>query len=113
MGRLPGESLWKGMGGEAEPKRSERACERDLYRKPNTLKPAPGPQDLPLAIVHGPRAHKARLLRNLSVTRPNHVRAMDMTYIPWRGAFGMASNQWRLMPHSTLPPWSTGPRAAS
>src|SRR4051794_37575390 len=46
-----------------------------LYRKPNTSKPAPG--------------HKIYryLLRNLPVTRPNEVWAMDTPYIPWAGGF--------------------------
>ena len=41
-----------------------------LYRKPNTSKPAPGHKIYPY------------LLRNLPVTRPNQVWAMDITYIP-------------------------------
>jgi putative transposase len=46
-----------------------------LYRRPNTSKPAPG--------------HKVHpyLLRNLAVTRPNHVWAMDITYIPMARGF--------------------------
>jgi putative transposase len=39
-----------------------------LYRKPNTSKPAPGHKIYPY------------LLRGLSVTRPNQVWAMDITY---------------------------------
>jgi transposase InsO family protein len=41
-----------------------------LYRKPNTSKPAPGHKIYPY------------LLRGLSITRPNQVWAMDITYIP-------------------------------
>ena len=39
-----------------------------LYRKPNTSKPAPGHKIYPY------------LLRGLSITRPNQVWAMDITY---------------------------------
>jgi putative transposase len=39
-----------------------------LYRKPNTSKPAPGHKVYPY------------LLRNLAVTQPNQVWAMDITY---------------------------------
>lgn len=46
-----------------------------LYRKPNTSKPAPDHKIYPY------------LLRNLSVTRPNHVWAMDITYIPMARGF--------------------------
>ena len=46
-----------------------------LYRKPNTSKPAPGHKIYPY------------LLRNLHVTRPNHVWAMDITYIPMARGF--------------------------
>lgn len=62
-GRLHVATLMKRMGIEA------------LYRKPNTSKPAPG--------------HKiyTYLLRNLSITRPNHVWAMDITYIPMARGF--------------------------
>lgn len=38
-----------------------------LYRRPNTSKPAPGHKTYPY------------LLRNLAVTRPNQVWAMDIT----------------------------------
>lgn len=41
-----------------------------LYRRPNTSKPAPGHKVYPY------------LLRNLAVTRPNQVWAMDITYVP-------------------------------
>ena len=41
-----------------------------IYRKPNTSKPAPGHKIYPY------------LLRDMAVTRPNQVWAMDLTYIP-------------------------------
>jgi len=46
-----------------------------LYRRPNTSKPAPGHKVYPY------------LLRNLAVTRPNQVWAMDITYIPMARGF--------------------------
>ena len=46
-----------------------------LYRKPNTSKPAPGHKIYPY------------LLRELPVTRPNQVWAMDLTYIPMARGF--------------------------
>ena len=46
-----------------------------LYRKPNTSKPAPGHRIYPY------------LLRGLSITRPNQVWAMDITYIPMARGF--------------------------
>ena len=46
-----------------------------LYRRPNTSKPAPGHKVYPY------------LLRNLPVTRPNQVWAMDITYIPMARGF--------------------------
>ena len=46
-----------------------------VYRRPNTSKPAPGHKIYPY------------LLRNLPVTRPNQVWAMDMTYIPMARGF--------------------------
>jgi putative transposase len=58
VGRLHVRTLMKRMGIEA------------IYRRPNTSKPAPGHKIYPY------------LLRKLSVTRPNHVWAMDITYIP-------------------------------
>lgn len=63
VGRLHVASLMKRMGIEA------------LYRKPNTSKPATGHTIYPY------------LLRNLAVTRPNHVWAMDITYIPMARGF--------------------------
>jgi putative transposase len=63
VGRLHVSTLMKRMGLEA------------LYRKPNTSKPAPGHQIYPY------------LLRKLSVTRPNQVWAMDITYIPMARGF--------------------------
>ena len=63
MGRLHVATLMKRMGIEA------------LYRKPNTSKPAPGHKIYPY------------LLRNLPITRPNHVWAMDITYIPMARGF--------------------------
>jgi len=46
-----------------------------IYRKPNTSKPAPGHRIYPY------------LLRGLSITRPNQVWAMDITYIPMARGF--------------------------
>jgi putative transposase len=46
-----------------------------LYRKPNTSKPVPGHKIYPY------------LLRNLPVTGPNQVWAMDITYIPMARGF--------------------------
>lgn len=46
-----------------------------LYRRPNTSRPAPGHKVYPY------------LLRNLAVTRPNQVWAMDITYIPMARGF--------------------------
>jgi putative transposase len=51
-----------------------------VYRKPNTSKPAPEHKIYPY------------LLRNLPVTRPNQVWAMDITYIPLaRGVVSLAA----------------------
>ncbi len=63
VGRRHVATLMKKMGIEA------------LYRRPNTSKPAPGHKISPY------------LLRNLPVTRPNHVWAMDITYIPMARGF--------------------------
>ena len=63
IGRRHVSTLMKRMGLEA------------LYRKPNTSKPAPGHQIYPY------------LLRELPVTRPNQVWAMDLTYIPMARGF--------------------------
>ena len=58
VGRLHVATLMKRMGIQA------------LYRRPNTLSPAPGHKIYPY------------LLRKLAVTRPNQVWTMDITYIP-------------------------------
>jgi putative transposase len=50
-----------------------------LYRRPNTSKPAPGHKIYPY------------LLRNLAVTRPNQVWAMDITYVPMARGFYLAA----------------------
>ena len=63
IGRLHVATLMKRMGITA------------LYRKPNTSKPAPGHKIYPY------------LLRNLPVTRPNQVWAIDITYIPMAHGF--------------------------
>jgi putative transposase len=46
-----------------------------LYRHPRTTQPHPGHQVFPY------------LLRNLAITRPNQVWAMDLTYLPMRHGF--------------------------
>jgi len=46
-----------------------------LYRKPNTSKPAPGHRIYPY------------LLRGVTITRPNQVWAMDISYIPMARGF--------------------------
>jgi putative transposase len=46
-----------------------------LYRRPRTTKPEPGHKIYPY------------LLRNIAITRPNHVWAMDITYIPMAHGF--------------------------
>ena len=46
-----------------------------LYRRPRTSKPAPGHKIYPY------------LLRNMEITRPNQVWAMDITYIPMARGF--------------------------
>ncbi len=63
VGRRHVATLMKKMGIEA------------LYRRPNTSKPAPGHKIYPY------------LLRNLPVTRPNHVWATDITYIAMARGF--------------------------
>src|ERR1700752_3041745 len=63
IGRLHLRTLMKRMGIEA------------IYRRPNTSKPAPGHKVYPY------------LLRDLAVTRPNQVWAMDITYIPMARGF--------------------------
>jgi putative transposase len=63
VGRLHVSTLMKRMGIEA------------LYRKPNTSKPEPGHKVYPY------------LLRKLSVTRPNQVWAIDITYVPMARGF--------------------------
>ena len=62
-GRLHIGTLMKKMGIEA------------IYRRPNTSKPAPGHRIYPY------------LLRNLVVSRPNQVWAMDIRYIPMARGF--------------------------
>jgi putative transposase len=52
-----------------------RLCIEALYRRPNTSKPTPGHKIYPY------------LLRDLAVDRPNHVWAMDITYIPMARGF--------------------------
>jgi putative transposase len=63
VGRLHVSTLMKRMGIQA------------LYRRPNTSKPAPGHKVYPY------------LLRNVAVTRPNQVWAMDITYVPMARGF--------------------------
>ncbi|RDW14778.1 IS3 family transposase [Paracoccus thiocyanatus] len=63
VGRLHVATLMKRMGIEA------------LYRRPNTSKPTPGHKIYPY------------LLGKLSITRPNQVWAMDITYIPMARGF--------------------------
>jgi putative transposase len=63
VGRRHVATLMKKMGIEA------------LYRRPNTSKPARGHKIYPY------------LLRNLPITRPNQVWAMDITYIPMARGF--------------------------
>ena len=46
-----------------------------IYRRPNTSKPAPGHRIYPY------------LLRGLTIDRPNHVWATDITYIPMARGF--------------------------
>ena len=63
VGRLHVATLMKKMGIEA------------LYRRPKTSKPAPGHKVYPY------------LLRNMDITRPNQVWAMDITYVPMARGF--------------------------
>ena len=63
VGRRHIKTLMKRMGIEA------------IYRKPNTSKPAPGHRIYPY------------LLRDMAVTRPDQVWAMDITYIPMARGF--------------------------
>jgi putative transposase len=63
VGRLHVATLMKKMGIEA------------LYRRPKTTKPAPGHKVYPY------------LLRNMDITRPNQVWAMDITYVPMARGF--------------------------
>ena len=63
VGRKHVATLMKRMGIEA------------LYRKPRTTKPGAGHKIYPY------------LLRNLTIERPNQVRAMDITYIPMARGF--------------------------
>jgi putative transposase len=63
VGRLHIRTLMKKMGMQA------------IYRRPNTSKPEPGHKVYPY------------LLRNLPVTRPNQVWAMDISYIPMAKGF--------------------------
>jgi putative transposase len=63
VGRLHVATLMKTMGIEA------------IYRRPNTSKPHPDHKIYPY------------LLRNMAVTRPNQVWAMDITYVPMRRGF--------------------------
>ncbi|MGY4412072.1 putative transposase [Bradyrhizobium sp. LB7.1] len=63
IGRRHVKTLMRRMGIEA------------LYRRPRTTKPEPGHKIYPY------------LLRDLEITRPNHVWAMDITYIPMARGF--------------------------
>ena len=63
VGRLHVKTLMRKMGIEA------------IYRRPNTSKPAPGHRIYPY------------LLRDIAVTRPNQVWAMDISYIPMARGF--------------------------
>jgi putative transposase len=63
IGRRHVATLMKRMGIEA------------IYRRPNTSKPAPGHKIYPY------------LLRGLKIEKPNHVWAMDITYIPMARGF--------------------------
>jgi putative transposase len=63
VGRRHVAALMKRMGIEA------------IYRRPNTSRPAPGHKIYPY------------LLRGVLIDRPNHVWAMDISYIPMRRGF--------------------------
>jgi putative transposase len=63
IGRRHVKTLMKRMGIEA------------LYRRPRTTKPEPGHKIYPY------------LVRGMEVTRPNHVWAVDITYIPMARGF--------------------------
>lgn len=63
VGRLHVRTLMRKMGIEA------------IYRRPKTSKPAPGHKVYPY------------LLKNLAITRPNQVWAMDISYIPMARGF--------------------------
>lgn len=63
VGRLHVRTLMRKMGIEA------------IYRRPNTSRPAPGHKVYPY------------LLKNLAITRPNQVWAMDISYIPMARGF--------------------------
>jgi hypothetical protein len=63
IGRRHVKTLMRRMGIEA------------IYRRPRTTKPEPGHKIYPY------------LLRGLAITRPNQVRAMDITYIPMARGF--------------------------
>ena len=63
VGRLHVRTLMRKMGIEA------------IYRRANTSKPAPGHKVYPY------------LLKNLAITRPNQVWAMDISYIPMARGF--------------------------
>jgi putative transposase len=63
IGRRHVATLMKRMGIEA------------IYRRPNTSKPAPGHKIYPY------------LLRGVKINRPDHVWAMDISYIPMRRGF--------------------------
>jgi putative transposase len=63
IGRLHVRTLMRKMGIEA------------IYRRPNTSKPAPGHNIYPY------------LMKNVAVTRPNQVWAIDITYVPMARGF--------------------------
>ena len=54
-----------------------------IYPKPNLSRPAPGHEVYPY------------LLRNLPIERPNHVWAMDITYLPMKRGFVYGDFQGR------------------